>query len=385
MKIAEKYRKAEPSKIQKIFQVAAANPDIVSLGIGEPDFDTEHDIIDEAARAAKAGYTHYPPIQGYEDVRKAVCTYWDRRYGLKSTPDEVLVMAGGVQSLHLALQALLEPGDEVITPEPCFPPYFDQIAQHDGVAVHLPTTEDDGFIPTPEAIERAVTPRSRALLLCSPSNPTGRVMTRAQMEGIAAVAEKHDLVVLSDEIYDALVFRGKHVPFASLPGMKARTLTMSGLSKSHCMTGWRLGYAIGPAELIRTMCLIAANQTYGVCAPSQRAMLYALNAHDGKIDERLAAFRERLTYVAGRLNVMPGVSCAEPEGAFYLFPNIKGTGMTSDAFAWGLLEKGRVATLPGSAFGACGEGYLRLACTCAMPKLVTAMDRMAAYAASIRA
>ncbi len=385
MKIAEKYRKAAPSKIQKIFQVAAADPDIVSLGIGEPDFDTEHDIIDEAARAAKAGYTHYPPIQGYEDVRQSVCNYWGRRYGLKSTPDEVLVMAGGVQSLHLALQALLEPGGEVITPEPCFPPYFDQIAQHDGVAVHLPTTGEDGFIPTPEAIERAVTPRTRALLLCSPSNPTGRVMTRAQMEGIAAVAERHDLVVLSDEIYDALVFRGKHVPFASLPGMKARTLTMSGLSKSHCMTGWRLGYAIGPAELIRTMCLIAANQTYGVCAPSQRAMLYALDRHDGKIAERLAAFRERLTYVAGRLNAMPGVSCAEPEGAFYLFPSVRGTGMTSDAFAWELLEKGRVATLPGSAFGACGEGYLRLACTCSMEKLGVAMDRMASYVEGLRA
>ncbi len=385
MKIAEKYSKAQPSKIQKIFQVAAANPDIVSLGIGEPDFDTEHDIIDEAARAAKAGYTHYPPIQGYEDVRQSVCNYWDRRYGLKSTPDEVLVMAGGVQSLHLALQALLNPGDEVITPEPCFPPYFDQIAQHDGVAVHLPTTEEDGFIPTAEAIERAVTPKSRVLLVCSPSNPTGRVMTREQMAKIAAVAERHDLVVLSDEIYDALVFRGKHVPFASLPGMKERTLTMSGLSKSHCMTGWRLGYAIGPAELIRAMCLIGANQTYGVNAPTQRAMLYALDTHDGKIEERLTAFRERLTYVAGRLNAMPGIHCAEPEGAFYLFPGIRGTGMTSEEFAWGLLEKGRVATLPGSAFGDCGEGYLRLACTCAMPKLVTAMDRMAAYVKSLRA
>ena len=385
MKFAEMYADIKPSGMLKLFQAAAATPDVVNLGEGEPDFDTEHDIVDAAARAAKEGYTHYGPIQGYPDVRQAVCHYWERRYGLSSTPEEVMIMAGGVQSVHLALQALLNPGDEVIVAEPCFSPYFEQIYQHRGVAVHLPTTEAQGFVPSGEDIERLITPRSRVLMICSPSNPTGRVMQRGQMESIARAAEKHDLVVLSDEIYDALVFRGKHVPFASLPGMKARTLTMSGLSKSHCMTGWRLGYAIGPAELIRTMCLIAANQTYGVCAPSQRAMLYALGAHDGKIEERLAAFRERLTYVAGRLNAMPGVSCAEPEGAFYLFPNIRGTGMTSDAFAWGLLEKGRVATLPGSAFGACGEGYLRLACTCAMPKLVTAMDRMAAYAAAIRA
>ena len=383
MKFAEMYADIKPSGMLKLFQAAAATPDVVNLGEGEPDFDTEHDIVDAAARAAKEGYTHYGPIQGYPDVRQAVCDYWERRYGLSSTPDEVMIMAGGVQSVHLALQALLNPGDEVIVAEPCFSPYFEQIHQHRGVAVHLPTTEAQGFVPSGEDIERLITPRSRVLMICSPSNPTGRVMKREQMESIARAAEKHDLVVLSDEIYDSMVYTGKHVPFATVPGMKERTLTMGGLSKSHCMTGWRIGYAIGPAPLIKVMSLIGANQTYGVNVPTQRAALYALERHDAKMEERARVFRDRLAYVAKRLNAMKGVRCAEPEGAFYLFPDIRGTGVDSERFAWGLLEKGHVATLPGSAFGACGEGYVRIACTRSMEMLEKGMDRMEQFVKSL--
>jgi aspartate/methionine/tyrosine aminotransferase len=383
MKFAEMYADIKPSGMLKLFQAAAATPDVVNLGEGEPDFDTEHDIVDAAARAAKEGYTHYGPIQGYPDVRQAVCNYWERRYGLSSTPDEVMIMAGGVQSVHLALQALLNPGDEVIVAEPCFSPYFEQIYQHRGVAVHLPTTEAQGFVPSGDDIERLITPRSRVLMICSPSNPTGRVMKREQMESIARAAEKHDLVVLSDEIYDSMVYTGKHVPFATVPGMKERTLTMGGLSKSHCMTGWRIGYAIGPAPLIKVMSLIGANQTYGVNVPTQRAALYALERHDAKMEERACVFRDRLAYVARRLNAMKGVRCAEPEGAFYLFPDIRGTGVDSERFAWGLLEKGHVATLPGSAFGACGEGYVRIACTRSMEMLEKGMDRMEQFVKSL--
>ena len=379
MKLAKRYEGLKPSGMLRIFQAVEADPEVISLGIGEPDFDTEHDIIDEAARAAKAGFTHYGPIQGLPDVRQGVCDYWDRRYGLKSTPDEVQIMAGGVQSVYLGLQALLDPGDEVITAEPCFAPYFDQIFLNHGTAVHLATTEEEGFMPSAEAVEKLVTPKTKVLMLCSPSNPTGRVMSRERMESIAAVVEKHDLFVLSDEIYDGLVYQGKHVPFATLPGMKERTLTMGGLSKSHCMTGWRLGYSIGPAALIRIMTLLGGNQTYGVNVPAQKAALYALNTQDKKMEERAAVFHQRLTYTAGRLNAMKAVTCAQPEGAFYLFPNIKGTGMTSEEFAWALLEKAKVAVLPGSAFGACGEGYVRLACTCSMENLTEAMNRMEAF------
>jgi len=292
-------------------------------------------------------------------------------------------MAGGVQSVHLALQALLNPGDEVIVAEPCFSPYFEQIHQHRGVVVHLPTTEAQGFVPSGEDIERLITPRSRVLMICSPSNPTGRVMQREQMESIARAAERHGLVVLSDEIYDSMVYTGKHIPFATVSGMKERTLVMGGLSKSHCMTGWRIGYAIGPAPLIKVMSLIGANQTYGVNVPTQRAALYALEHHDEKMEERARVFRDRLAYVAKRLNAMKGVRCAEPEGAFYLFPDIRGTGVDSERFAWGLLEKGHVATLPGSAFGACGEGYVRIACTRSMEMLEKGMDRMEEFVKSL--
>ena len=376
MKFAERFKGLQPSGMLKIFQAAEADPDIISLGIGEPDFDTEHDIIDESCRAAKAGYTHYGPVQGMADVRQSVCDYWDRRYGLKSTPEEVQIMAGGIQSAHLALQALLNPGDEVITAEPCFGPYFDQIYQHQGEVVHLATTAEEGFMPSAEALEKVVTPRSKVLMICSPSNPTGRVMDRARMEAIAEVVQKHDLVVLSDEIYDALVYKGTHTPFATIPGMKERTVTMGGLSKSHCMTGWRMGYAIGPAPLIRIMTLLGANQTYGVNVPAQRATKYALDNHDRQTEERAKIFFERLSYCAGRLNSMKGIKCAAPEGAFYLFPDITATGLSSEEFAWQLIEKAKVAVLPGSAFGACGEGYVRIACTRSMDDLVRAMDRV---------
>ena len=232
----------------KIFQAAEADLTLSALVSG-PDFDTERHIDEPTGRQAGSTIRTRPG--------RPTCAsgshYWDRRYGLKSAPEEVQIMAGGIQSAHLALQALLNPGDEVITAEPCFGPYFEQIYQNQGRAVHLATTAEEGFMPSAESLERVITPKSRALMICSPSNPTGRVMDRARMEGIAKVAEKYDLVVLSDEIYDALVYKGNHIPFATIPGMKKRTLTMGGLSKSHCMTGWRLGYAIGPAPLIRIM------------------------------------------------------------------------------------------------------------------------------------
>lgn len=376
MKFAERFKDVKPSGMLKIFQAAEADPEVISLGIGEPDFDTEPDIIDEAARAARAGFTHYGPVQGLPAVRQSVCDYWDRRYGLKSTPEEVQIMAGGIQSAYLALQALLNPGDEVITAEPCFGPYFDQIYQNQGKAVHLATTAEEGFMPSAESLERVITPKSRVLMICSPSNPTGRVMDRARMEGIAKVVEKHDLVVLSDEIYDALVYKGNHTPFATIPGMKERTLTMGGLSKSHCMTGWRLGYAIGPAPLIRVMTLLGANQTYGINVSAQMAAKYALDNHDHKTAERAKIFFERLTYCSDRLNGMKGIKCAPPEGAFYLFPDITGTGLSSEDFAWRLIREAKAAVLPGGAFGACGEGYVRLACTRSMDDLVKAMDRI---------
>ena len=369
----------------KIFQAIEKMNDVLNLSIGEPDFDTEHDIVDAASRAAKAGFTHYPPLQGFLDVRQSVCNYWKRHHRLEAAPEEVLMAVGGIQSPHLAFSALLDPGDEVLLIEPCFPPYFGQVKDGGGLPVTVKTTEANGFAPTIEDLERAVTPRTKILLLNSPGNPSGRVIPRKQMEEIASFVAAKDLFVLSDEIYEAMVYKGEHVAFAALPGMKERTLTMGGMSKSHCMTGWRIGYAIGPVELISVMTLIASNQTYGLNAPSQKAAAYALDNHDAKLLERSRIFEERMTAVTDRLNRMKGISCAPAEGAFYLFPNIEGTGLSSEDFVWRLLETAKVATIPGKAFGSSGEGHIRIACTQSMDILMRAMDRMEEFTKALSA
>lgn len=379
MKLADRYSNVQPSDMVKIFQAIEKMEGVLNLSIGEPDFDTEHDIVDAAANAAKKGFTHYPPLQGFADVRATVCDYWKRHHKLDAVPDEVLMAVGGIQVPHLALDALLNPGDEVVVVEPCFPPYFTQISKNGGVPVRVKTTEANGFAPTVADLEKAITLRTKILLLNSPCNPTGRVIPRKQMEEIAAVVARHDLFVMSDEIYEALVYKGEHIAFATLPGMKERTLTMGGMSKSHCMTGWRVGYAIGPAELIRVMTLISANQTYGLNTLAQKGTAYALAKHDAKLIERKKIFAERMATVTARLNAMKGITCAAAEGAFYLFPNIKGTGLSSMDFAWKLLENAHVATIPGSAFGGSGEGYIRIACTQSMDTLNKAMDKMEAF------
>lgn len=383
MKLSKRFSGLRPDGMTKIFEAAGSIKDIVNLSIGEPDFNTEPEIIDAAANGAKDGYTHYPPLQGYLDVREAVCHYWERHHSFKCNPDEVQMMVGGIQSAWLALQAILDPGDEVICVEPCFGPYFAQVEWNGGKAIHLPTDEANNFAATPEAIEDAVTPKTKVLMLCSPSNPTGRVMSREQMEKIAVIVEKHDLFVLSDEIYESLVFKGKHIPFAAIDGMRDRTLIMSGLSKSHCMTGWRLGYAIGPKQLIKVMLTLSASQTFGLSTIGQRGALYALDRQDAKLEERRGIFRSRLDYVAERLNKIKGITCAKADGAFYLFPNIKGTGKTSEEFVWALLnDTWKVALMPGNAFGACGDGYVRIACTQSMETLVKGMDRIEKAVAS---
>jgi aspartate/methionine/tyrosine aminotransferase len=376
MKLADRYSNAQPSGMVKIFQAIERMDEVLNLSIGEPDFNTENDIIDAAAKAAKEGFTHYPPLQGFIDTRESVCAYWERHHGFEVSPEEVLMTVGGLQIPHLALQALLNPGDEVLLVEPYFSPYAVQISVCGGVSISVGTTEENGFAATVEDLEKALSPKTRILMLNSPCNPSGRVISRKKMEEIAAFVVKRNLVVLSDEIYESLVYKNAHVGFATLPGMKERTLTMAGLSKSHCMTGWRVGYAIGPRELIRVMTVISSSQTYGVNCLAQKAATYALANHDEKVNERKKIFAKRMDYVAERLNKMRDISCAAAEGAFYLFPNIKKTGFTSEDFAWKLLKEAHVATIPGIAFGKSGEGYIRIACTQSIEVLTQAMDRM---------
>ena len=374
MKLAKRYENLRPSGMVRMFQAIEKMEGVLNLSIGEPDFDTEPDIIDAAAKAAREGFTHYPPLQGFLDAREAVCRYWERHHGLRSGPEEVYMAVGAIQVPHLVFGALLDPGDEVLLVEPCFPPYFTQVENNGGVPVAVPTREENGFAPTLEDLRRAVTPRTRGLLLNSPCNPSGRVVSRSQLEEIAAFAREHDLFVLSDEIYEALIFRGEHVCLATLPGMRERTVTMGGLSKSHCMTGWRLGYAIAPEALIRTMTVIAAAQTYGLNSLAQKAARYALDTQDTKLLERRSVFADRMTSVADRLNAIKGIRCHPAEGAFYLFPDVSGTGLSSEDFAWRLLEDAKVATIPGNAFGKSGEGHVRIACTQSRDTLMRAMD-----------
>ena len=376
MELAKKFSTTKPSGMVRVFQAIEKMTDVLNLSIGEPDFVTEPDIVEAGAKGAFDGYTHYPPLQGFLDVREAACAYWERHHGYKSSPDNVYISVGGLHIPWLAFEALLNPGDEVMLIEPYFTPYEAQIRGTGGVPVPIRTREENNFTPSIDELRAAATPRTRAIILNYPNNPSGRVATRKQLEEIAEFVEERDMFVLSDEIYESMIFTGKHECFANIPGMKERTLLASGVSKSHCMTGWRLGYMFAPQNVINTMCVLSSYQTYGVNTLSQKAAAYAMNTQDEKVKARAEIFGERMKMVEGRLNSMKGVKCHAAEGAFYLFPDISGTGLTSEEFTWQLLNEAHVAVLPGSAFGGTGEGYLRIACTQSMETLTESMNRM---------
>ncbi|MBQ3653431.1 MAG: pyridoxal phosphate-dependent aminotransferase [Synergistaceae bacterium] len=376
MELASRFTHQKPSGMVRVFQAIEKMNDVLNLSIGEPDFVTEPDIVEAGAKGALEGFTHYPPLQGFFDVREAACAYWERHHGYKSSPENVYISVGGLHIPWLAFGALLNPGDEVMLIEPYFTPYEAQIRGNGGVPVAVRTREENNFAPSLDELRAAATPRTRGIILNYPGNPSGRVPTRKQLEEIAEFVEERDMFVLSDEIYESMVFTGKHECFANLPGMKERTLLASGVSKSHCMTGWRLGYVFAPQNVINTMCVLSSFQTYGVNTLSQKAAAYAMNTQDEKVKARAKIFGERMKMVEGRLNLMKGVKCHAAEGAFYLFPSISGTGLTSEEFTWRLLNEAHVAVLPGSAFGETGEGYIRIACTQSMEALRESMDKM---------
>ena len=377
MELAKRFSVQKPSGMVRVFQAIEKMQGVLNLSIGEPDFVTEPDIIEAGAKGAMEGFTHYPPLQGYLDVREAACAYWERHHGYKSSPDNVYISVGGLHIPWLAFSALLNPGDEVMLIEPYFTPYEAQIRGNGGVPVIIRTHEENNFTPTIEELRAAATPRTRGIILNYPGNPSGRVASLKQLEEIAEFVEEHDMFVLSDEIYESMIFNGgKHICFANIDGMKERTLLASGVSKSHCMTGWRLGYLFAPKNVINTMCVLSSFQTYGVNALSQKAAAYALNTQDEKVKERAKIFGERMKFVSSKLNSMKGVKCHPAEGAFYLFPDISGTGLTSEEFTWQLLNTAKVAVIPGSAFGSTGEGYIRIACTQSMETLTESMEKM---------
>ncbi|MBQ7193395.1 MAG: pyridoxal phosphate-dependent aminotransferase [Synergistaceae bacterium] len=383
MELAKRFSEQKPSGMVRVFQAIEKMDGVLNLSIGEPDFRTELDIIEAGAKGARDGFTHYPPLQGYLDVREAACAYWERHHGLKSSPDNVYISVGGLHIPWLAFGALLNPGDEVLLIEPYFTCYDAQIRGNGGVPVYIKTKEENNFAPTIEELRAASSAKTRGIILNYPGNPSGRVASLKQLEEIAKFAEEKDLFVMSDEIYESMVFNGQHVCFANIPGMKERTLLAAGVSKSHCMTGWRIGYLFAPQNVINTMCVLSSFQTYGVNTLSQKAAAYALNTQDEKVKERAKIFGERMKAVEARLNSMKGVKCHPAEGAFYLFPDISGTGLSSEEFVWQLLNNAKVAVLPGSAFGQTGEGYIRIACTQSMDCLMKSMDQMEEFCRSI--
>lgn len=372
-----------PSGIRRFFDLAATMKDTISLGVGEPDFITPYHIRNAAINSIVDGETQYTPNRGLLPLRREISAYLRGRYQTVYDPEqEILVTVGASESIDVALRAILSPGDEVLVPEPSYVSYSPSVIFAGGVPVGVETREDTDFRLSAQRVREAVTPRTKALILPYPNNPTGAVMERADLEALAEVVREKELLVISDEIYSELTYGGEHVSFASLPGMWPYTLTINGFSKSFAMTGWRVGYICGPAELIGVMNKI---HQYGIlCAPrqGQAAALEALrvgreNGYEDVCHMRDSYDRRRRLMVDGLRKL--GLSCFEPRGAFYVFPSIRATGLTSEEFCERLLQEQHVACVPGTAFGPCGEGHIRCSYATAVDKLTVALERMEAF------
>jgi len=375
-------RNIEVSGIRKMANRVARYSDVLSLTIGQPDFPTPQHIIEAAKRAMDSGKTVYTPNAGLPELRQAAARYVRVKYGLDYDPSsEVLVTIGASQALDMALRTIVTPGSEVILPGPVYPGYEPLIRMCGGEPVHVDTT-GTGFKMTAEAIRGRLTERTRAVILASPSNPTGAVFTPEELAAIAQELADRELFIISDEIYSELVYGRPHVSIAALPGMRERTIVINGLSKSHSMTGWRIGFAFAPETIARHMVKVLQ---YNVTCASSISQYAALEAVTAGIDDALPmrkAYEERRDYAYRRL-VEAGFDVVQPEGAFYIFPSIRRFGRTSEAFAYELLDRERVAVVPGDAFSPFGEGYIRISYACSMDVLSEALDRLARFVSSL--
>lgn len=365
----------EPSGIRRFFDIANTMDHVISLGVGEPDFDTPWHVREEGIYSLEKGRTFYTSNAGMTELRNEISRYLGRRFHLPYTPDEVLVTVGGSEAIDVAFRTMLDPGDEVIVPEPCFVSYAPCAKMAGGVPVSLPLEEKDCFKLTREKLLSAVTEKTKILVLPFPNNPTGAIMTAEELQDIADIVRERDLFVLSDEIYSELSYQGDHVSIASLPGMAERTVVINGFSKSYAMTGWRLGYAAAPEEIIRQMTKV--HQYVIMCAPttSQYAAVEALRNGDRDVARMRESYDERRRFLVKELNQM-GIPCFEPQGAFYVFPNISRFGMASEEFAMELLQREKVAVVPGTAFGRCGEGFLRISYAYSIEDLKMALAKI---------
>ncbi|MDO4546751.1 MAG: aminotransferase class I/II-fold pyridoxal phosphate-dependent enzyme [Clostridia bacterium] len=375
-----------PSGIRKFFDIVSTMKDAISLGVGEPDFTTPWAYNDAAIYSLKQGKTHYTSNWGMLELRQAISRYQKERFGVEYDPaKEILVTVGASEGIDLALRTLVEDGDEVLAPDPTYVSYVPGIRFAGGVCVPVETHAKDDFRMTPEAIKAAITPRTKAIIFPYPNNPTGGVMRREHMLEIAKLLEGTNIMVISDEIYAELTYAGqKHVSFASIPGMWDRTITLNGFSKAFAMTGWRMGYACAPAQIAKVMCKI--HQYTMLCAPTpgQYAAIEALESgftNDfGEVARMVRSYDRRRRVVVDSLNSM-GLDCFEPGGAFYAFPSIKSTGLSSQEFCTKLLEAKKVACVPGDAFGKLGEGHVRISYATSMEKLIEAMKRIKEFIA----
>lgn len=375
----------KPSGIRKFFDIVSEMKDAISLGVGEPDFDTPWHIRDEGIYSLEKGRTFYTSNTGLKELRMEIANYLSRRFGVSYDSDrEMLVTVGGSEAIDIAMRAMLDPGDEVLIPQPSYVSYEPCAVLAGGVPVIIELQAKNEFRLTAEELETAVTPKTKLLVLPFPNNPTGSIMERKDLEAIAEVVQKYDLFVLSDEIYAELTYLDRHVSIASLPGMWERTVLISGFSKSHAMTGWRIGYACGPEVIIRQMLKI--HQFAIMCAPttSQYAAVEAMKNGDEDVEMMREEYNGRRRYLMKRFADM-GLDCFEPFGAFYTFPCIKEFGMTSDEFATKLLNAKKVAVVPGTAFGDCGEGFLRISYAYSLDDLKRALDRIEEFITELRA
>ena len=383
--IADKAASLQPSGIRKFFDIVAEMDDVISLGVGEPDFDTPWHIRDEGIYSLEKGRTFYTSNSGLKELRMEIAAYLQRTQGLEyHYLSQIFVTVGGSEAIDLAMRAMINPGDEVLIPQPSYVSYEPCVVMADGKPVMIELKEENQFRLTPEELEAAITPKTKILVMPFPNNPTGAIMEREDLEKLVPIIEKHDLFVVSDEIYGELTYGGKkHVSIAALPGMQERTILINGFSKAYAMTGWRLGYACGPKEVIGQM--VKIHQYCIMCAPttSQYAAVEALRNGDEDVRRMRESYDERRRFVLFTLKEM-GLPCFEPEGAFYVFPCIREFGMTSDEFATNLLKEEKVAIVPGTAFGDCGEGYLRISYAYSIESLKKALKRLENYVRRLR-
>jgi aminotransferase len=376
-RLAERIRAVPPSGIRRFFDVVAGMPEVISLGVGEPDFDTPTVIVEEGIRSLRAGRTHYTSNYGTPELRRELAGHLERRYGVSYDPAaEIVITIGASEALAAALTAIVDPGDEVIIGEPSYVAYVPAVVFNGGIPVHVPTTPSDGWQLDPAAVEAAVTPRTKALFLGYPSNPTGAVLAPDTIRALADIAERHDLLVVSDEIYDRLVYGGhRHEAFSALPGMRERTILLGGFSKAYAMTGWRVGYACAPRDLLEGIVKVHQYAIMSAPTTAQDAAVVALREADDDVERMVAEYdRRRRMFVAG-LNAI-GLPTVEPMGAFYAFPRVDGTGLSSTEFSERLLAEEQVALVPGDAFGPSGEGYVRASLATSYEKLEEALRRI---------